>query len=88
MRYEVETDATHVEFELLEADEPPQTVYFPLEPGTDARFIRGFAFKPTVEGANMTLAVRVYADSVVRNRRIVGGTLTASARCPGVTIVP
>lgn len=59
-----------------------------MEPGTDARFIRGFAFKPTIEGANMTLAVRVYADSLVHNRRIVGGTLIASARCPGVTVLP
>lgn len=51
-------------------------------------FIRGFAFKPTVEGANMTLAVRAYTGSTVVARRIHGGTLVASAHCPGVEVLP
>lgn len=37
----------------------------------------------------MTLAVRIYTGSTIdANRRIVGGTLIASARCPGVTVLP
>lgn len=89
VRYEVEQDATHAEFDIVEAGEPPQSVYFPLMPGTDVRFIRGFAFKPTVEGVNWTLRVRVYTGSLVdANRQIVGGTLAATATCPGITVVP
>ena len=72
----------------MEDGEPPQSVYFPAEPGTDVRFIRGFAAKPTIEGTGLTLAVRVYADSTIFNRRIVGGRLVASARCPGITVTP
>jgi hypothetical protein len=68
--------------------EPPQSVYFPSQPGTDSRFIKGFAFKPTIEGTNMTLQIRAYAGSNVANRRIVGGTLVASATCPGITVTP
>lgn len=63
-------------------------MYFPSEPGTDVRFIRGFAFKPVREGVNDTLSVRIYTDSTIVDRRIVGGHLVASATCPGVTIVP
>lgn len=64
-------------------------VYFPKSAGTDVRFIRAFAFKPTVEGANQTLDVRLYAGSTVAaDRSVVGGTRIASASCPGVTILP
>lgn len=87
MRYEVEGDATHAEFDIPEDGEPPQSVYFPSEPGTNVMFIRGFAFKPTVEVENATLAVRVYKDSTIVNRRIVGGTLIGSASCPGITVI-
>lgn len=75
-----------MEFDILEDGEPPQSVYFPSEPGTNVTFIRGFAFKPTVNGVNMTMAVRVYKDSTIVDRRVVGGTLIASASCPNVTV--
>jgi hypothetical protein len=87
--YEVEQDATHAEFDIIEDGEPPQSVYFPKSPGTDVRFIRGFRFKPTVEGTHMTMALRIYKDSTIGpDREIVGGTLIASASCPGVTVLP
>lgn len=93
IRYETEVPAgedppSHGEFDILEDGEPPQSIYFPLEPGTDVRFLRAQAPKPTVEGANLTLVIRVYKDSTIVDRRIVGGTLIASASCPGVTVVP
>jgi hypothetical protein len=85
----VEQDATHAEFDIIEDGEPPQSVYFPKSPGTDVRFIRGFRFKPTVEGTHMTMALRIYKDSTIGpDREIVGGTLIASASCPGVTVLP
>lgn len=52
------------------------------------RFHRGHAFKPTREGSNLTLSVRIYAGSTIVDRRIVGGTLVASASCPGVEVLP
>lgn len=89
MRYEVEGDASHAEFDLLEDGEPPQSVYFPKSPGTNVAYIRGFAFKPTVEGVNMTLVERIYMGSTIGpNREIVGGHLVATATCPGVTVTP
>lgn len=88
VRYEVETDATHIEFDIREDGEPPQSVYFPKEPGTSVTYIHGFAFKPTVNVSNATLSVRVYKDSTVVNRHIVGGTMIASASCPGVLVTP
>lgn len=87
MRYEIEGDATHIEFDMSDP-EPPQAVYFPSQPGTNVMFVRAFAFKPTIEGTNMSLNVRVYAGSNIANRRIVGGTLVASATCPGITVLP
>jgi hypothetical protein len=69
---------TALEFDLREDGEPPQLVEFPARAGTDARFFRAFAFKPTVEGADMTLAVRAYVDD----------DLVAETICPGVTVLP
>jgi hypothetical protein len=89
VRYEVEGDATHAEFDIPSDGEPPQSVYFPKSPGTNVAYIRAFAFKPTVEVENVALAVRIYAGSTIGpNREIVGGTLVASASCPGVTVTP
>ena len=89
VRYEVESDATHAEFDIIEDGEPPQSIYFPSSPGTNVMFIRAFAFKPTIEGSNLTVAVRIYKDSTVGpNREIVGGTLIARALCPGVEVEP
>lgn len=77
-----------MEFDILEDGEPAQSVYFPREPGTSVTYIHGFAFKPTVNVVNGTMSVRVYKDSTVVDRHVVGGTLIASASCPGVLVTP
>lgn len=50
---------------------------FPAAPGTDSRFFRAFAFKPTREGT-FALVLRAYR----------GGQLVATTTCPGVTVLP
>lgn len=80
MRYEIEAPVPPltIGFEMIGAGEPEQRVAFPVARGSDARFFRAFAFKPTVEGT-FDLAMRAYDAA---------GTLVAETLCPAVTITP
>lgn len=80
MRYEISAAAppARLAFDLLGDDEPPQVVDFPVLQGSDSRFFRAFAFKPTREGA-FDLQMLV-SDA--------NGDVIASARCPGVVVTP
>lgn len=66
-----------VEFDLVEDGEPPQVVAFPASAGTDSRYFRAFAFKPTREGT-FTLAVRAF----------LAGALVGWTTCPDVVVSP
>lgn len=76
--YDVTADRpiVRVEFDMLDDDEPAQVITFPVEVGTDGRFFKGFAFKPTINGT-FPLQVRV------QNDRGDWGAVTCR---PGVTV--
>jgi hypothetical protein len=66
-----------MEFDLEDDNEPAQVVDFPATFGTDSRFFRAFAFKPTREGT-FTLSIRAY----------IRGNLAARTDCPDVVVTP
>lgn len=80
VRYEFDgpVPPARVTFDMDDDGEPPQVVDFPVVHGSDARYFKAFAFKPTREGA---------FDLVLRALD-AGGREVASARCPGVTVLP
>jgi hypothetical protein len=78
VRYEVEAAVPpeSLAFDLSDP-EPAQVVAFPASHGSDARYFRAFAFKPTVEG-QFSLTIAASLD----------GFVVASVTCPGVLVVP